>query len=140
MKSALVLVGLFLLAAAAQQNDEPHPKGVMSNIVSTGKLAGTVLTDSTNDPIQNATVVLHWNRPGEGHVPSQVPPNEMKLGDTRLKTDMLGKFSASLTPGFYDVTVLVRGYDPETHKLVEVRDSETIFQMFWLISSSQPKP
>ena len=64
----------------------------------------------------------------------------MKLGDIRLKTDMLGKFSASLTRGFYDVTVLVRGYDPETHKLVEVRDSETIFQMFWLISSSQPKP
>lgn len=41
-----------------------------SNIVSTGKLAGTVLTHSTNNPIQNATVVLHWNRPGEGHVPS----------------------------------------------------------------------
>jgi len=52
---------------------------------------------------------------------------------------MLGKFSASLTPGFYDVTVLVRGYDTETHKLVEVRDSKTIFQMFWLISSSQSK-
>jgi hypothetical protein len=55
VKSALVFVGLFLLAAAAQQNDEPHPKGVISNIVSTGKLAGTVLTDSTNDPIQNAS-------------------------------------------------------------------------------------
>ena len=77
---------------------------------------------------------------GLSHLPSQVPPNEMKLGDIRLKTDMLGKFSASLTRGFYDVTVLVRGYDPETHKLVEVRDSETIFQMFWLISSSEPKP
>lgn len=107
-----------------------------SNIVSTGKLAGTVLTDSTNDPIQNATVVLHWNRPGEGHVPSQVPPNEMRLGNIRLKTDMLGKFSASLPPGFYDVTVLVRGYETKTHKLVEVRDSKTIFQIFWLISSS----
>jgi hypothetical protein len=140
VKTALVFVGLFLLAAAAQQNDEPHPKGVISNIVSRGKLAGTVLTDSTNDPIQNATVILHWNRPGQGRVPSQVPPNEMQLGDTRLNTDMLGKFSASLTPGFYDVTVLVRGYDAETHKLVEVRDSKAIFQMFWLISSSQRKP
>ena len=139
VKTALVFVGLFLLAAAAQQNDEPHSKGVISNIVSRGKLEGTVLTDSTSDPIRNATVFLHWNRPGQGHVPSQLPPNEMEFGDTRLKTDMLGKFSASLTPGFYDVTVLVRGYDTETHKLVEVRDSKTIFQMFWLISSSQSK-
>lgn len=33
MKSALVFVGLFLLAAAsAQQNDEPHPKGVIYGI------------------------------------------------------------------------------------------------------------
>lgn len=140
MKSALVFAGLFLVAAAAQQNDEPYPKGVISNIVSTGKLAGTVLTDSTNNPIQNATVVLHWNRPGQGHVPSQVPPNESRFGDIRLKTDMLGEFSASLTPGLYDVTVLVRGYHPATHNLIEIRDSKTIFQMFWLIRSSQPKP
>ncbi len=102
--------------------------------VSRGKLAGTVLTHSTNAPIQNATVVLHWNRPGLSRVPSQVPL------DISLKTDMLGEFRASVTPGFYDVSVLVRGYDPETHKLVEVRDSKTIFQMFWLISSSPPKP
>ena len=52
---------------------------------------------------------------------------------------MLGEFTASLTPGFYDVTVLVRGYHPETHKLVEVGDSKTVFQMFWL-NASQPKP
>jgi hypothetical protein len=33
VKSALVFVGLFLLAAAsAQQNDEPHPKGVIYGI------------------------------------------------------------------------------------------------------------
>ena len=33
MKSVLVFVGLFLLAAAsAQQNDEPHPKGVIYGI------------------------------------------------------------------------------------------------------------
>ena len=33
VKTALVFVGLFLLAAAsAQQNDEPHPKGVIYGI------------------------------------------------------------------------------------------------------------
>lgn len=33
MKSALVFVGLFLLAAAlAQQNDQPHPKGVIYGV------------------------------------------------------------------------------------------------------------
>ena len=109
-----------------------------SNTVSTGKLAGTV-TDSQNAPIPNATVVLHWNRPA-GRVPSQLPPSQMRLGDIRLKTDMLGEFSARLTPGFYDVTVFAEGYDPESHELVEIRDSKTIFQMFWLVSSAQLKP
>jgi hypothetical protein len=52
---------------------------------------------------------------------------------------MLGQFSANLTPGFYDVTALARGYEPGTHKLVDVRDSKTIYQWFWLTSSSPPK-
>jgi hypothetical protein len=64
----------------------------------------------------------------------------MRLGDIRLRTDLLGGFSADLTPGFYDVTILVNGYDPETHNLVEVREDKTIFQRFWLKSSSQLTP
>jgi hypothetical protein len=63
----------------------------------------------------------------------------MGLGDIRLKTNMLGQFSVNLTPGFYDVTALVDGYEPGKHKLVEVQDDKTIFQWFWLTFSSQSK-
>jgi hypothetical protein len=110
----------------------------VTGFVARGKLAG-IVTDSTNVPIPDATVLVHWDKPGEGHVPSQIPPSQMGLGDIRLKTNMLGQFSASLTPGFYDVTALVDGYEPGKQKLVEVRDDKTIFQWFWLTFSSHSK-
>src|ERR1700690_2366696 len=114
------------------------PQFKVTGFVARGELAG-IVTDSTNAPIPEATVVVHWDKPGGGHVPSQLPPSQMRFGDIRLKTNTLGQFSASMTPGFYDVTALVDGYEPGKHKLVEVRDDKTIFQWFWLTFSSQSK-
>jgi hypothetical protein len=75
MKSALAFVGLFLLAAAsAQQNNEPHPKGVIYGIaigqdgqpakrigLTAGPLGvalGAVLPPDRNVPPNLATLLL----------------------------------------------------------------------------------
>jgi hypothetical protein len=136
LRTTLTIFVVSLLASGTRVGAQER---LFGDIVSHAKLAGLV-SDSTNAPIPNATVVLHWNRPSPYQRYSQLLPSQMMLGDIRLKTNLRGEFSASLGPGFYDVTVILQGCDPETHKLVEVLDNKTVYQMFWLIPSTPPKP
>ena len=110
------------------------PIGDVKSGVSTGKLAGVVL-NSTSLGVPNAVVRVHWNRPSVFRLSQGTPPLFI-FGDLRLKTNSLGQFSAQLTPGLYDIAVLAKGYDSQTHKLIEVPEGGTAAEMFWLVTTA----
>lgn len=102
--------------------------------ISTGKLSGAVI-DSSHAPVQNATVLVHWDQLGAGEIHGELPPRFMKE-ETWLKTNRLGNFSLDLSPGFYDFVVFAHGYDPRAYK-VRISAGKTTFQESWLLPNWQ---
>jgi hypothetical protein len=130
-----VLCLLFVPVALGVAAQPMAPQFRVAGEAASRNLAG-IVTDSANAPIPNATVLIHWDGFGLSRTP-HLGPGSTALLDIRLTTNILGQFSANLIPGFYDVLVVVDGYEPSRHQLVEVRDERTIYQWFWLTSLSQ---
>lgn len=77
-------------------------------VAAEGDLAGTVL-DSEGAAIAKAHIVIHADASGR-RAPAQA-------GDLIALTDRHGHFSASLTPGFYDVCVMADAFSPSCEKV-----------------------
>lgn len=99
MRSFLGLLSVVALATSA----------IAADAASTGKLMGEV-RDSSGVVIANAAVIVHFDMDGSRQGANPRP-------DFFLTSDKMGRFSAELIPGFYDIAVFAHAFSPVAQKV-----------------------
>jgi hypothetical protein len=77
------------------------------------RLLGKVV-DTSGSVIANALVLIHWDSSGAG---AMLDDNIGIKEDLSFRTDSMGRFSAVLPPGFYDVFVASEAFTPMCGKI-----------------------
>lgn len=84
------------------------------------------ITDSEGAVIENARVLIHWDPAG-----SNTTPTIRLQEDVIVRTDRLGKYSADVPAGFYDVFVSAVAFSPVAKK-VRIKEGHSAISNFML--------
>lgn len=68
------------------------------------------VVDSEGAVIQNAEIIIRADASGR--------PDQFKMSNIVLTTDVRGHFSVNLMPGFYDLCVLANAFSPSCRKIL----------------------
>jgi hypothetical protein len=82
-------------------------------------LSGTV-RDSEGAVIAKAQIIIHWDPSGANYY---LKDNLGIKQDITILSDVMGKFSVELPPGFYDIVVMATSFSPQCD-VVRLKDKE----------------